>query len=228
MPPSDENDKSKPLRVNIGCGQTPTPGWRNFDNSPSVRLARLPLPTRILEGIGILQKTNSAFIKSAEEHRVEFADAARSIPLPADSVDTLYSSHMIEHLDRMEAISFLAEVRRVLRPNGVIRLVAPDLAMRAQRYAADGDADAFMASLNTCMQRPRTLTQRAKLFLYGQRDHNWMYDGRSLVKLLEQQGFVEASILPPGKTIIARPGELDLREREDESVYVEARKPTSI
>jgi predicted SAM-dependent methyltransferase len=34
---------------------------------------------------------------------------------------------MIEHLDRREARSFLAEARRVLRPGGVLRLAAPDL-----------------------------------------------------------------------------------------------------
>jgi hypothetical protein len=28
------------LRVNVGCGSSPTPGWVNFDNSLSVRAAR--------------------------------------------------------------------------------------------------------------------------------------------------------------------------------------------
>jgi hypothetical protein len=52
-----------------------------------------------------------------------------------------------------------------------------------------------------------------------------MYDGPSLVRLLNGEGFFGARIVPPGVTGIADPGALDLRERADESVYVEARKP---
>jgi len=52
-----------------------------------------------------------------------------------------------------------------------------------------------------------------------------MYDGNSLSKLLEKNGFAEADVLPPGETIIPEPGALDLEERSSESVYVEAKKP---
>ena len=57
------------------------------------------------------------------------------------------------------------------------------------------------------------------------RQHRWMYDGASLAKLLQDKGFVDVTVLPAGKTGIADPGELNLREREDESAYVEARRP---
>jgi len=33
------------MRVNIGCGQSPTPGWINFDNSLTVKIARSSLLT---------------------------------------------------------------------------------------------------------------------------------------------------------------------------------------
>ena len=36
------------MRINVGCGSTPTPGWENFDNSPSVLLARVPHAGRLL------------------------------------------------------------------------------------------------------------------------------------------------------------------------------------
>ena len=32
--------KAISLKINIGCGDTPTKGWRNYDNSWSVRLAK--------------------------------------------------------------------------------------------------------------------------------------------------------------------------------------------
>ncbi len=52
-----------------------------------------------------------------------------------------------------------------------------------------------------------------------------MYDGRSLADLLMINGFVDAQIMPSGQTNIKDYGFLDLNEREDESVYVEAFKP---
>ena len=59
----------------------------------------------------------------------------------------------------------------------------------------------------------------------GPRNHLWMYDGRSLSELLHKVGFADTCVMPPGKTNITDPGQLDLEERADESVYVEAFQP---
>jgi len=64
-----------------------------------------------------------------------------------------------------------------------------------------------------------------RALLVGDRHHAWMYDGRSLSRLLADHGFLGPGVLAPGETTIADPGALDLCERADESVYVEARKP---
>ena len=32
--------ETRSLKINIGCGDTPTKGWSNYDNSWSVRLAK--------------------------------------------------------------------------------------------------------------------------------------------------------------------------------------------
>ena len=53
---------------------------------------------------------------------------------------------MIEYLDRREARAFLAEVRRILRPGGVVRVAVPDIARQVQAYLATGDADGFIAA----------------------------------------------------------------------------------
>jgi SAM-dependent methyltransferase len=49
---------------------------------------------------------------------------ARAIPLPAASVDVVVSFETIEHLYEQER--FIAEVRRVLRPDGVFIVSTPD------------------------------------------------------------------------------------------------------
>lgn len=211
------------MRVNIGCGGTPTPGYRNFDNSPSVRLARTPVIRRMIPKLGLLRPAQRDYFSRA--HEIEFGDVVKGLPLPAGSCDVIYSSHTLEHLDRWEADRFCEEALRVLKPGGVLRVAVPDLRRMAERYLAGGDADEFVASTLLSVEKPRSLRQRLTLLTVGFRGHHWMYDGSSLVRLLLRHGFVDPVSLEPGSTTIADPGQLDLFERSDESIYVETRRP---
>ena len=210
-------------RINLGCGRTPTPGWSNFDNSPTIRLAQLPFAVEALSWAGILNHDQLAFARVARDTAIRWADAARRIPLPDASASAAYSSHMVEHLAPGQARSFLAEVRRVLAPGGVLRLALPDLRKLAADYARDGNADRFV-NRTLLAEAPRTRARVLRTLLFGARNHAWMYDGKSLRTLLGECGYREVVELPPGQTTIPDPGALDLREREDESVYVEGTK----
>jgi SAM-dependent methyltransferase len=212
-------------RINIGCGTTPTDGWLNFDNSLSIRLSASPTLASLLYKARLIKAQQMEFITFCQKHQIAWADATKRIPLGSDTVEVLYSSHMLEHLDRTEARLFLTEAMRVLVPGGIIRLAVPDIERRVKGYLRDGDADVFIDSTTMCVARPRSLTQRLHILLVGTRHHQWMYDGRSLCKLLAASGFAEPTCREPGQTQIPNPGPLDLREREVESVYVEATKP---
>lgn len=212
------------VRVNIGCGRTPTPGFLNFDNSMSVKLAHRPLLVRFLSLLGLLGEEQLNFVAFARKGSIRWADAIRRIPLEDGSVELVYSSHMLEHFDRREARQFLAEVKRVLADGGVIRLVLPDLGKWVDRYNNTGDADSFMESTLLAKTRPGSLREKIAFLVTGDRHHLWMYDASSLCKLVTEAGFRSARALPPGETTILNPGELDLNERAHESVYVEARK----
>jgi predicted SAM-dependent methyltransferase len=197
-------------------------GWINFDNSVSLRLAKIPLLSSLLHKARLLKASQYQFIHFARSNRIEYGDAAKGLPLSDGSVSVLYSSHMLEHLDRQEASLFLKEARRVLRPGGIIRLAVPDLKKQVQQYIDTADADAFIDATHLCQPRPRTMIQRLSIVLVGNRRHQWMYDGPSLCRLLLAHGFVEAEIMAPGETKIQAPGPLDLYERLSQSVYVEA------
>ena len=213
------------LRLNIGCGDAPTPGWVNYDNSPAVRLARWPTLTGVLRSAGLIDAGNVAFIANCRRLGIRYANAAHRIPHGTATVDIVYSSHMIEHLDRREAASFLAECRRVLKPGGVLRLVAPDVRWSVLEYMEKGRAEEFVAQLQFDVDRPRGLVEGVRRLLSGGRGHHWMYDGPSLCRLVAGAGFAEATIVPAGQSRLADPAGLDLREREIESVYLEANRP---
>jgi SAM-dependent methyltransferase len=213
------------IRVNVGCGLTPTPGWLNFDNSFSVRVARWPTASSALRGMGFLTANSAELVEMGRTGSVRFANAAVGIPCATGSVAAVYSSHMIEHLDRSEARGFLTEVKRVLRPGGVVRIAAPDLSRLISDYVATGDADGFVEGTRMGLDRPAGLRGWVKWAVVGPRHHLWMYDGESLTRLLCETGFADAAVVAPGTTRIGEPGHLDLRERATESVYVEAIKP---
>lgn len=54
-------------------------------------------------------------------------DLRKQLPFPSATFDAVYSSHVVEHLTPLEAGNFLREIRRVVRPGGVVRIVVPDL-----------------------------------------------------------------------------------------------------
>lgn len=212
-------------QINIGCGSTPTAGWLNFDNSFTVRLARFPSFLRLLYHLKLASEASLNSAPVIIQRKIVWAEATKRLPLADESVAVVYSSHMLEHLDREGASLFLAEVRRVLAPNGIIRLAVPDLRRRVLHYLEYGDADKFMESLNMRPHNLRTFPNKVRMLIVGDRDHRWMYDAKSLCKLLDANGFCEAVEVPPGVTRIENPGELNLRERAEESIYVEARRP---
>jgi predicted SAM-dependent methyltransferase len=179
----------------------------------------------VLRGIGLLTAKSAKFAEMGRAGSVRYANAAMRIPCSDGEVAAVYSSHMIEHLDRAEARAFLAEVRRVLRPGGVVRIAAPDLSHLVGRYLATGDADSFVTASHLGLDRPAGFRAWLRWTFVGPRHHLWMYDGESLSRLLRAAGFANAAVVPPGLTRIADPGKLDLQERAAESVYVEADRP---
>jgi SAM-dependent methyltransferase len=211
-------------RLNIGCGATPTAGWTNYDNTLTLRLARVPRLVPLLVRLGIMTPSQLAFAR-ATRGGIRYADAVRRIPEPDASADAIYTSHMMEHLDRGEVRRFLAEARRVIAPGGVIRIAVPDIRYHVDRYLADGDADGLVERLYLSRPRAHTWQQKLTCLLAGERQHQWMYDGPSLVRLLAAAGFGDARVMMPGETMIENPGALDLAERAPESVFVEAKRP---
>jgi SAM-dependent methyltransferase len=220
-----DNAGGMPMRVNIGCGTTPTEGWLNLDNSLTVRLARRPVLLSGLQAAGLLSRQSLGLAVAARQENIRYADAVRRIPCPDGSAEAVYSAHMIEHLDRGEARRFLGEARRVLAPGGVLRLAVPDLWLLVHDYLSTRDADDFVLRTYLAWPRPAGLAARARAAVAGPRHHLWMYDGPSLIRLLCRTGFADVAVAPPGETRITDPGSLDLKERLDESIYVEAVRP---
>lgn len=99
------NQTGRPVRLHFACGHNPIPGFLNIDRSCWAKefAAAHPEAYFLLPTVGI------------------------ALPLPDASVDFAFHEDFIEHIGQLDQISFLAEVRRVLRPGGVHRVNTPNL-----------------------------------------------------------------------------------------------------
>lgn len=76
--------------------------------------------------------TNINFVSTGEE--VIAHNLKQGIPLPNESFDVVYHSHVLEHFPKSEAELFVKECYRVLRPQGILRIAVPDLEEIATLY----------------------------------------------------------------------------------------------
>lgn len=169
------------------------PGWTSIDGSWQARLAGRPVVARLVS------RLTGREVGHWPEG-IECLDVRRGLPFADDTVSVVYSSHMIEHLFRDEAVALLREVRRVLAPEGICRVVVPDLRSMVRWYVesnagvpANGDgsrSDTLMKMLGVSSMSvpPRSMLGVYRRFTDFER-HKWMYDEQGLAALFRESGF---------------------------------------
>jgi predicted SAM-dependent methyltransferase len=65
---------------------------------------------------------------------VKACNILNGLPFDEGHFDAVYNSHVIEHISKPDVVYFLAECFRVLKPDGVLRVVVPDLEQIASLY----------------------------------------------------------------------------------------------
>jgi len=179
---------------------------------------------------------------------------AKGIPFPSNSVDVVYHSHFLEHLDRDMAKVFLLEIKRVLKHNGIQRIVVPDLEKACRAYvshipACEKDTseannhDAYVATIIEQSVRKEAFgsSQQKHLrrfientFLGDARKrgetHQWMYDKINLSIFLTSLGYKNPQVQSYNQSLIPDWNQygLDLdtsgNEYKPESLYLETQK----
>ena len=181
-------------------------------------------------------------------------DLSKGIPFDSDSIDVVYHSHFLEHLERDAAKLFLKEVRRTLKPNGIQRIVVPDFEQLCKEYLdhicyCEENHDAFKNHDNyikniieQIVRKEGVGTQKQKhIFRYLENfirgdvkkrgeTHQWMYDRFNLKSLLAELKFKNIIVHKYYSSSIPEWNSygLDLdqngHEYKDTSLYMEAEK----
>jgi SAM-dependent methyltransferase len=213
---------------NLGCGTRTHPACVNVDWSIHLRLRKLHLSS--------LAGSRAEKIRALPRDIVVH-DLRKGIPARDATVDVVYHSHVLEHIDRDDAPGFMAEVHRVLKPGGV------HLTRRyVEAFGGEGH-EARIADIieqivrreaaGTASQRP--LRRRIENALLGDarkrgETHQWMYDRLSLTGLLETCGFTAISVVDhatsriPGWNSLELDVEADGQPYKPHSLYIEAQK----
>ena len=169
--------------MQYGCGFSAPSGWKNFDVSPTLRFERVPL-------LGRLYRKNQQRFPS----NVEYGDIVKGIPLPNESCEAIYASHVLEHLSLRDFRMALANTYRLLTSGGLFRLVVPDLEILARRYVESDDpaaASTFMEGTSLGVsERQKGLRGLATTWL-GNSSHLWMWDLKSISHELAAVGFAD-------------------------------------
>jgi SAM-dependent methyltransferase len=182
------------LWLNVGCGNSAPAGWVSIDGSWQGWFATRPLLARAARAL-----TGREVGHWPRE--IICRDVRRGLGCGEATTAVVYSSHVIEHLERSQAVALLGDARRALRPNGICRVVTPDLAALVcayQRSRAGGEpraADQFIEQTLLSATRERPLQVHAFNALAWYRTHTafhvhrWLYDSDSLIALFEEAGF---------------------------------------
>jgi predicted SAM-dependent methyltransferase len=121
-----------------------------------------------------------------------YVDLTRRLPFADATFSAVFGEHVIEHLSEGAALALMVELRRVLRPGGVLRLTTPDLhkiiALYEDRNPVISRAD-YARYLDRQTDKPHhrgCQILNDYLRLWG---HRWVYDEEDLRARLGEAGF---------------------------------------
>lgn len=83
--------------------------------------------------------------KLAQNSEFGIVGDADKIGLADESCDVVFCSHVFEHIPHVKLPLVIAEINRVLKPGGVLRILTPDLARVARAYV-ESDEEFFRAA----------------------------------------------------------------------------------
>ena len=205
------------VKVNAGSSLSVTEGWINVDSSPHVLFAGWP--NAILK---LLYKVSDArkwcgepetYLRQLKSYDFVHHNLGYGLPFSDDSVDFVYSSHVLEHFHSFAAERLLRDVHRVLKKGGRLRVCVPDLQHAYGLYVQGHKEESL-----SYFFEPRS----------GEFNrHRYMYDFDLLAALLAKVGFGSIEKCAYQQGLVPDLNRLD--SRPEETLYVECVKsPDSI
>lgn len=181
------------------------------------KLARLPQPWRLCLGSGSAPIPGFINIDLDGEPDLRL-DLRVGLPMPDASVDAIYSEHFIEHVPLPAVQHLLRECRRVLRPEGVLRIATPDLEALLHAYHYAWRDQEWLREPAFAFVDTRAHMLNLAFHGWG---HQYLFDAEDLSKRLREAGFGVVQRCALGQS--DHPALRSLETRADSRLIVEAR-----
>jgi SAM-dependent methyltransferase len=144
-------------------------------------------------------------------------DIREGLPLADGSIDYAVSIHALPEVPYPDLVPVLAELRRVLKPGGVLRLGLPNMERAFDAYRR-GDRDWFLIPDEDMRSLGGKLI--AQLIWYGY--SRTLFVPEFAEELLRRAGFAHVRHCASGETASPHPEIVALDDRPLESFFVEA------
>ncbi len=209
-------EREMATKVNLGCGGKTVAGWINVDYALGAKLVKLPF-------FRALNKA-SRFFEMDWDREIVIHDLRRAFPWKEESVDIIYSSHTLEHFARVDGLHFLGECHRVLKKEGIIRIIVPDLSVLISKYMKGQiRADEFVEKLGVLYNKAFDGKLKRILAPFISFPHQCMYDTKTLLMIMTDIGFQSVS-KNAFESDIPDIKDIELASRANHSVIIEGRK----
>jgi predicted SAM-dependent methyltransferase len=155
----------------------------------------------------------------------------KKFPFQDNSVDAIYSSHTLEHLTYDEGGFVFRECFRVLKANGVIRIIVPDLYQLVNSYLKNTETSPNTAAMQMLKDSlffeipiPRSLFGFIKFYFRSKNNHAFLYDEQAMAHQLTMAGFMQATRCNYGESRIDNILDIDDSSRFAGAICLEAVK----
>jgi predicted SAM-dependent methyltransferase len=130
----------------------------------------------------------------------------------------VYCSHVLEHFEFSDLKRLLKDVHRILKPGGNFLISVPDASIYIDSYLGKISSSELLQYVPAVISSKKMDILNYIFYMNGY--HKFMFDEDNLTFHLEIAGFVECKLREFNPT-------LDLKERDYESLYMVARKPSN-
>ena len=146
-------------------------------------------------------------------------DIRDGLPLDDDSIDYAVSIHALPEISYPDLIPVLRELRRVLKPNGVLRLGLPDVDRTIDAYLR-GDTGFFQIPDDEVTSHGAKFIVHLIWYGYTRTFFNYEF----MEEMLGKAGYRDVRQCGYKQTHSSHLGIIELDNREEESFFVEAIK----
>jgi SAM-dependent methyltransferase len=152
---------------------------------------------------------------------IDFSEDIRNgLSIESDSLDYVVSIHALPMIAYPDLVPVLRELRRTLKPAGVLRLALPDLDKGIRAYLERDLSHFLVPDSEVCSLGGKFIVQ---MLWYGFSVS--LFTGDFIEELLDAAGFEDVQHCGFRQTKSQFVGITDLDDREAESLFVEATKP---